>query len=155
MWPILYMSVVCLHEYLANKYMLTSVNQKVFDFKIWAKQISLCRSLLILLQALYNNDVIMSAMASQITSITIVYSTVYSGTEQRKHQSSASLAFVWGIHRWPVNSPHKWPVTRKMFHLMTSSCVRARFAIGSAMLFCTLLTLTNFSKIERLRTHSQ
>ena len=35
--------------------------------------------------------------------------------DQRKHQSSASLAFVWGIHRGPVNSPHKWPVTRKMF----------------------------------------
>ena len=59
-------------------------------------------------------DVIMGTMASQITSITIVYSTVYSGTDQRKHQSSASLAFVWGNHRWPVNSPHKWPVTRKM-----------------------------------------
>ena len=43
------------------------------------------------------------------------YSTVYSDSDQRKHQSSASLAFVWGIHRWPVNSPHKWPVTRKMF----------------------------------------
>ena len=61
------------------------------------------------------NDVIMGAMASQITSLTIVYSTVYSGGDQRKHQISASLAFVWGIHRWPVNSPHKWPVTRKMF----------------------------------------
>ena len=54
-------------------------------------------------------------MASQITSPTIVYSTVYSGADQRKHQSSASLAFVWGVHRWPVNSPCKWPVTRKMF----------------------------------------
>ena len=43
------------------------------------------------------------------------YSTVYSGADQRKHQSSASLAFVWGIDRWPVNSPHKGPVTRKMF----------------------------------------
>ena len=53
-------------------------------------------------------------MASQITSLAIVYSTVYSGADQRKHQSSASLAFMWGIHRWPVNSPHKWPVTRKM-----------------------------------------
>ena len=61
------------------------------------------------------NNVIMSAMASQITSFTTVYSTVYLGTDQRKHQSSASLAFVWGIHRWPVNSPHKGPVTRKMF----------------------------------------
>ena len=40
---------------------------------------------------------------------------IYSGADQRKHQSSASLAFVRGIHRWPVNSPHKWPVTRKMF----------------------------------------
>ena len=61
------------------------------------------------------NDVIMSTIASQITSLTIVYSTVYSGTDQRKHQSSASLAFVRGIHRGPVNSPHKGPVTRKMF----------------------------------------
>ena len=61
------------------------------------------------------SDVIMGAMASQITSLTIVYSTVYSEAEQRKHQSSASLAFLRGIHRWPVNSPHKWPVTRKMF----------------------------------------
>ena len=60
------------------------------------------------------NDVIMGAVASQITSLTIVYSIVYSGADQRKHQSSASLAFVWGIHRGPVNSPHKWPVTRKM-----------------------------------------
>ena len=57
----------------------------------------------------------MSTIASQITSLTIVYSTVYSGADQSKHQSSASLAFVWGIHRGPVNSPHKWPVTRKMF----------------------------------------
>ena len=57
----------------------------------------------------------MGAMASQITSLTIVYSTVYSDADQREHQSSASLAFVWGIHRGPVNSPHKWPVTRKMF----------------------------------------
>ena len=58
------------------------------------------------------NDVIMGAMASEITSLTIVYSTVYSGADhQRKQQSSASLAFVRGIHRWPVN-------------LMPSSCGR-------------------------------
>ena len=54
-------------------------------------------------------------MASQISSLTIVYSTVYSGADERKHQSSTSLAFVRGIHRWPVNSPHKGQVTRKMF----------------------------------------
>ena len=57
----------------------------------------------------------MSAMASQIASLTIVYSIVYSGADQRKHESSASLAFVRVIHRSPVNSPHKGPVTRKMF----------------------------------------
>ena len=61
------------------------------------------------------NDVIMGEIVSQITSLTIVYSMVYSGADQRKPQSSASLAFVRGIHRWPVNSPHKRLVTRKMF----------------------------------------
>ena len=61
------------------------------------------------------SDLIMSTMASQVTRLTIVYTTVYLGTDQRKYQSSASLAFVRGIHRWPVHSPHKGPVTRKMF----------------------------------------
>ena len=61
------------------------------------------------------SDVIMSAMASQITSVPIVYSTVCSGADKRTHRSPASLAFVRGIHRWPVNSTHKGPVTRKMF----------------------------------------
>ena len=55
----------------------------------------------------------MTTIASQITSLTSVYSTVYTGADQSKHQSSASLAFV-----------HKLPVTRKMFHLMTSSYMR-------------------------------
>ena len=64
---------------------------------------------------LYYCDVIMGTTASQITSLTIVYLTVYSGTDQRKHQNSASLAFVRGFHRWPVISPHKGPVTRKLF----------------------------------------
>ena len=61
------------------------------------------------------DDVMIIAMASQITSRTIVYSTVYSGKDERKHQSCASLALVRGIHRWPVNSPHKGPVMRKLF----------------------------------------
>ena len=65
--------------------------------------------------AVQYSGVVMGAIASQITSLTSVYSTDYSGADQRKHQSSASLAFVCGIHRWPVNSQHKWPVTRKMF----------------------------------------
>ena len=74
------------------------------------------------------NDAIMGVVASQITSLTIVFSTVYLDTDQRKHQSSASLAFVRGIHRRPVNSPAKWPVTRKMFPfddvIMYSHCPR-------------------------------
>ena len=134
----------------------------------------------------------MSTVASQITSLMIVYSTVYSGADQRKHQSStglhernspvtgkfpsqrasnaenvsiwwrhhafilhwwsgqkleeqtvilshtyasyllhigikAPLAFVRGIHQWPVNSPHKGPATRKMFPfddvIMHSFCI--------------------------------
>ena len=64
---------------------------------------------------LHYGDVIMSAMVSQTTSLTIVYRTFYSGADERKHQSSALLAFVWGIHRRPVNSQHKGPVARKIF----------------------------------------
>ena len=63
----------------------------------------------------HNSDVIMSTLASQITSFTIVYSIVYSGVYQSKHQISALLAFVRGIHRWPVNILHKGQVTRKIF----------------------------------------
>ena len=60
-------------------------------------------------------DVIMGAITSQITSLTIVYSTVISDADRRKHQSSVSLPFMRGIHRGPVNSSHKWPVMRKRF----------------------------------------
>ena len=67
----------------------------------------------------------MGAIASQITSVTTVCSTVYSGADQRKHQSSASLAFVRGIHRGPVNSPHKGPVTRKS-EIIYSICIHIR-----------------------------
>ena len=79
------------------------------------------------------SDVIMGRTASQITSLTIVYSTVYSGADQRKHQSSASLAFLWGIHRWPVNSLHKWRSTRKMFPfadvIMVIGCFKHRLGL--------------------------
>ena len=69
----------------------------------------------------FYSDVIMSVMASQITGITIVYTTVCSDANQRRHRSSASLAFVRGIHQWPVNSPHKGPAMRKRFHVIASS----------------------------------
>ena len=67
----------------------------------------------------------MGTVASQITRLTIVYSTVYLGADQRKHQSSASQAFVRGIHRGPVNSPHKRPVTRKKLWTPFSFCSSA------------------------------
>ena len=58
---------------------------------------------------------------------------VYSGADQRKHQSPASLAFMRGIHRWAVNSPHKVPVTRKIFPVghvtMKSTIFNERFQI--------------------------
>ena len=72
-------------------------------------------------EAIHYYDVIMITIASQISGASIVNPTVCSDADQRKHQSSVSLTFVRGIHRWPVNSPHKGPVTRKCFHLMTSS----------------------------------
>ena len=69
------------------------------------------------------DDVIMTTIASQITSLTSVYSTVYSDADQRKHQSSASLAFVWGIHRGRWIPRTKGQLRGKCFHLMTSSCI--------------------------------
>ena len=77
-----------------------------------------CGFMLTWFMSLHCYDVIIGTIASKNTSLTIVYSAVYSGANQRKYQRSASLAFVWGIHRWPVNSPHKWPVTRKLFPLI-------------------------------------
>ena len=65
------------------------------------------------IRPIHYNGVIMSAMASQIIGLAIIYSIVYS--RSKKHQRSAWEAVVRGIHRWPVNSPQKGPVTRKMF----------------------------------------
>ena len=75
---------------------------------------------------IHYNDVIMSAMASQINGFFIVCSSVGSGADQRKYHSSASLAFVRGICRWPVISPHKGPITRKMFpfDVVIMTCLR-------------------------------
>ena len=84
-----------------------------------ATYILLCR--ITLPRAEHNSDVIMGAIASQITSLTIVYSTVYSDAHQRKHQSSASLAFVREFtgDRWIPRTNGQW--RGKWFHLMTSS----------------------------------
>ena len=89
----------------------------------WVLHLSSCSTTLYIC---HYNDFIMNAMASRITGVSSVCSTVCSGADQRKHQSSASLTFVGGIHRWPVNSPHKWPVTRKIFPFMTYHGHRTR-----------------------------
>ena len=73
--------------------------------------------------SIHYNDVIMTTIAPQITSLAVVYSTVYSDADQRKHQSSASLAFVWGIHRDRWIPRTKGQLRGKCFHLMTSSCL--------------------------------
>ena len=74
-------------------------------------------------------------MASQITSLAIVYLTVYSGADRRKHQSSASLAFVQRNNRWPATSPHTWPVTQKMFPFHDVIMNDASFFISTIAVF--------------------
>ena len=63
------------------------------------------------------SGIIMGTIASQITSLTIVYSNVYSDADRRSKKTPKIrvTGHMRGIHRGPVNSPHKWPVTRKMF----------------------------------------
>ena len=96
------------------------------------------------------SDVIMGVMASQTTSLTIVCSTVYSGADQRKHQSSASLVFVRGIHWWPVNSPHKEPVTRKMFPFDdVIMSIRTWFVL---LCFAVVIWLPSASEVTLYRT---
>ena len=110
-FDIFYWSLYIVMEFKWQWYILWNGSMPIFSFR----EVDSVSVLRLTKWGLHYADITMSLMASQITSLTIVYSTVYSGANQRKHQSSASLAFVWGIHRGPVNSPHKWPVTRKMF----------------------------------------
>ena len=88
------------------------------------------------------NDVITGAITSQITGLTIVYSIVYSEADQRTHQSSASLAFVRGIHRGPLKSPHKRPVTWEMFpfdDVIMESLMSIPYLTGQIWLMTTVL----------------
>ena len=93
----------------------------------------------------------MGSMASQITSLTNVCSTIYLDIDQRKHQSSASLAFVWGIHRWPVISLHKGPVMWKMFPfhdvIMRNSLLEHNKANLRDLIAATGLVISNWIQI--------
>ena len=87
------------------------------------------------------NDVIMSLIASQITNLTVVCSTVYSDADQRKHQSSVWMAFVWGIHRDRWIPRTKGQLRGKCFHLMMSSCKGPFWKLGK--LLCYHVTLSS------------
>ena len=99
----------------ASEVTLKDVGKKLTDSDSKAPIFSIYSSPLYIFSYHYS-DVMRSMMVSQITSLMIVYSTVYSGADQRKHQNSASLAFVWWI---PCT---KGQLCRKCFHLMNSSC---------------------------------
>ena len=88
----------------------------------------------------YYNDVIMSAMASQITSLAIVYSTIYSVTDQKKISKLRVIGFGRGIHRSQGNAPHKGPVTRKMFPFDDGIMI---FSCNSCPSICPLSALLN------------
>ena len=82
---------------------------------------------------------IIMGMASQITSPTNFYSTVYSGADRRKHQSLAPMAFVREIHRWPMNLTHKWPVTWIMLPVDDVIMVRLS-SLSKVLIICTLIS---------------
>ena len=95
------------------------------------------------------NDVIIRVMAFQITSLTIVYSSVLSAAVQRKHQFYASLAFVRRIHRWPVNSLHKWQVTQQMFPfddvIMFKVKLKTHFIASFCIMICDCFSIMKYT----------
>ena len=87
------------------------------------------------------SDVIISGVASQITGVSVAYSTVCSGVDQRNHRRSASRAFMRGIHRSSVNSPPKGPVARRMFQSDIVTMVVSHFVSFQVVICQTLLSL--------------
>ena len=113
----------------ANKFTMTAFSGLCRDFQVFWLTNNYFNCFRRHIDRRYHyNEVTMTTMASQITSLTVVYSTVYSDADQRKHQSSASLASVWGIHRDRWIPRTKGQFSGKCFHLMTSSCL-ARYPI--------------------------
>ena len=102
---------------------------------------------------IHYSDAIINVKVSQMTGVSIVFSTVYLGTYQRKHHSSASLAFVRVIHWWPVDSPHKGSLKRKVFPFdyaimqlmmtLTANRVNDMFLIFHCRLFTITIPMKN------------
>ena len=116
-YSILSIGVSDLHNAVVTNNVFESIKTFEFDMTCVASFSLMCVLWWINLMntTVHYDDVIMSMMVDQITGLAIVYAIIYLSADQRKHQSSALLAFVRGIHRRPVNSPHKGPVTPKMF----------------------------------------
>ena len=120
---VLYPTQGCIRGFFIHQYLCKKINRPPPIYLLWLKFScwGMAWSVLvwsnISLHYLNDNcfDVIMSAMASQITSVSIAYSTVCSGAGQRKQYNSAPMTFVRGIHRWLADSPNKVPVTQKIF----------------------------------------
>ena len=94
---------------------MSTCNKQIESLSNWILRKNSLTSSFSSVKKIHHSDIIMGRTASQFTSVSIVYSIVCSEADQRKHQSSVSLAFVRGIHWWPVNSPHKGPVMQKIF----------------------------------------
>ena len=91
------------------------------------------------------SDVIMGAMASTSRLFTQPF---IEGADQNYIKAPRYWPFLRGIHWWPVNSPHKGPVTRKCFHLVTSSCVHyCRFLCSRRHIFRWSAGLWRFGRI--------
>ena len=116
--------------------------QHRFSLAASTTSLEICRQL----ARFHYGDVIMGTMASQFTSLTIVYSTFYSGVDQRKHQSPTSLAFVRGIPR--TNGQ----LRGKCFHFITSSCdTIQRFDLNSGYSFIQCYLVANFPVCNQYR----
>ena len=119
-WPLKYFIILgVLYPYVSLQYVRSL---KEFLWHVMCSDGETFHNIWYTILGIHYDDVIMTTIASQITSLTVVYSIVYSDADERKHQSSASLAFVWGIHRDRWIPRTKGQLRGKCFHLMTSSC---------------------------------
>ena len=125
------------------------VKKHCASIAIYLSTIPHCKVLKVQFYELHNSDVIMRAMPFLIISLTIDYSTVYSGADQRKHQCSALQAFVRGIQRWPANSPHRGPVTQKLLPVDDVIMISKKTTPSRVRVYLWAVPLTPHLRISR------